>query len=83
MLGDAMVFPLASNHPSSIGDSEGIGPSFGVDMGLMAGDGPGERYCEPISSSMVNIMSLEEALAFSEGRSPSGLVARVDPRLGF
>jgi hypothetical protein len=44
ILGDATVFPLASNHPSSIGDSEGIGPSFGVDMGLIAGDGPGERY---------------------------------------
>jgi len=82
-LGDVMDFPFAFNHPSSIGDSEGIGSSFGVYMGLIAGDGPGERYCELISSSMANIMSFDEALAFSEGRSPSFLPARVDPRLGF
>jgi hypothetical protein len=78
-----MDLPLASNQPSSMGDSEGIWSSFGVDIGLIAGDGPGERYCEPISSSIANIMSFVEALAFSEGRSPSVLPARVDPRLGF
>jgi hypothetical protein len=66
-VGDVMDLPLASSHPSSIGDSEGIGPSFGVDIGLIAGEGPGERYCEPISSSMVNIISLVEALVFNDG----------------
>ena len=78
-----MDFPRASNHPSSMGDSEGPGPSLGVEVGLIEGDGPGDRYDEPSSSSMENIISLDEALAFNGGWSASALPAMAEPRLGF
>lgn len=83
MGGEEMDFPRESNQPSSMGDSEGIAPSFGVDIGLIAGDGPGDRYEEPSSSSMENIMSLEDALAFSDGVSASALFGTADPRRAF
>jgi len=75
--------PRASSHPSSIGDSDGPRLSLGVDIGLIAGEGPGDRYGEPISSSMENIISFDEALAFNGGCSASALPAMAEPRLGF
>ena len=78
-----MDLPRESSHPSSIGDSDGTGSSLGVDIGLIAGDGPGDRYGRPISSSMENIISFDDALAFSDGRSVSALPAIAEPRLGF
>lgn len=81
--GDAIALPRESSHPSSAGEPAGIESSLGVDMGLIAGEGPGERYDELISSSIENIISFEEAFALSEGRSSSALLAIAEPRLGF
>jgi hypothetical protein len=82
-VGDVMDLPRELSHPSSMGDSEGPWPDLGVDIGLIEGDGPGDRYDEPSSSSMENIISLDEALAFKGGWSASALPAMAEPRLGF
>jgi len=62
-----MDLPRASSHPSSMGDSDGTGSSLGVEIGLIAGDGPGDRYGKLISSSIENIISFDDALAFNDG----------------